>query len=1279
MTSKRYRSRKTFSTRFSKVSTSVSTVEGTAVPQTIGQQEVTDDALVQGAVIAQSISPGAVESTAFGLSAYIPSGETNQRVPAPLTDTSYWSKVIDGQIELHRSGIHGIGNDLEDIQHVEASLSGLTFTPTADEDARIYLTGRMDIPPSRKIYATWMSDFDVPIKLVWWKTAAPFQIESAKMVNGIATLNFNTLDHTFVPGNVIKVEGCGKDFDGTHTVLAVAADLVSYIPSIDTLTTDVVTANFVAATKTATLQLTNATGFDIDGYLYLHGVGDPFNGIHQITSVSGNNITFTIDYDTDTSGAYSLAGATLYRVDQTMTINEDYLNPFGVATLDTYFYVNLEDREIWGADGYTMRITNKSLTSNVITLEAATPTYLRVGDFVRVVGVDSDPAAQVFNTTDASGYDTVTWVSADTHSFRYARTASDVPSTKVTSASSYVITKNQDVPYEYAVYAEVPKGTLITPTLLSAKVFEVLGGSKTQAKFDTISYSRLVNNLATIQITNTAGIAKESSMVVAGLESVYNGTFTVRDFGSTSITQTSLTNNVATFTVVNTAAFFVGANVVISGAESPYNGTFTISAINNTSNTVSIALTYANITANTNSTATLQANTITYTITAANVAENLSAAGYLTVYSGVQHSELTPTGLTLYNADGSISARLSSQDINTLTIGDDGTGAKATITETGDASFADTSVDSLTSGDLTVQGNAVISGTTTLGDTAYVGSDLYLKSGLRSNADTTVSYNLLGGVDGARYHVIDSNSSTAVALTNTWAYYDGDILSRFARGLIYQVKYPGPSTSGTVLTSQFTTFAAGSFVLEPSRNYMFVVTTGTMRGYSTTNVNSRFEFIVGRPNDGQAGLTNAAGLNLTYNSWAGSSTALKHSINQGPSTYPQLVDMVMTYTSTSAPATVTNATVAGSVFIYTANNGFVAGHKVTITGVSSTSNPNANANAGFNLINATISSANSTHFTTAGSGSDTFNSNSNAIATTATGAADGFSNPYVDANQEIFWALRYSYQTTARSGNVGIDDEGGSPGNRTVSIYDMGPAHTGSIGNIGGDGTGTTIWRTTGNSTPTTNTNTNTTTTITKSVIIAATASAYFDNYGLGDGGTSDPYANEQSMYQGNPGTASGIKKSQVAFGLLNAGTLGVPSTAIGYTSSTATNGYTITKIELYLRNRHSASASGLTTYWGVSANSSPRSRTSIPASISSSGVSAVWFNKGQGKYTTLGSTHRNLFAYGTARSILLGITSATGNASTDSYTSSEYGYYDGKLQSDPPKLRVTLTYQIPA
>ena len=176
---------------------------------------------------------------------------------------------------------------------------------------------------------------------------------------------------------------------------------------------------------------------------------------------------------------------------------------------------------------------------------------------------------------------------------------------------------------------------------------------------------------------------------------------------------------------------------------------------------------------------------------------------------------------------------------------------------------------------------------------------------------------------------------------------------------------------------------------------------------------------------------------------------------------------------------------------------------------------------------------------------------------------------------------------------------------------------------------------------------------------MSASDSAYYDNYGKGVG-TNIPYSYLYYLYQGNPGDASGAKKSAVLF------------PAFDFTGKTS--GLTITKLEVYLRNRHSYNSNGLTAY--ITAHNDASLGSSLPVASTACSVVTTIFTKGQGKWVTLPSSwHDNFDSNGTCRGILLGITNP--NTTPDTYYEDidNYGYFDGINLDDAPRIRVTYRY----
>lgn len=359
---------------------------------------------------------------------------------------------------------------------------------------------------------------------------------------------------------------------------------------------------------------------------------------------------------------------------------------------------------------------------------------------------------------------------------------------------------------------------------------------------------------------------------------------------------------------------------------------------------------------------------------------------------------------------------------------------------------------------------------------------------------------------------------------------------------------------------------------------------------------------------------------------------------------PQLVNaspsFTMISTATATPTTIT----------YPMRNYFVPGQRVNINGSLS---PNT-----FLVSNVVVTAANATSFTVSSSNVGS-NSTSTSSLATASWTADQLQKhrSYLPAGKPIYWILRLRFASNTDA-SVGFTVTGYPNG--MLAVSDMGQAKSITYTTQAQD------WITgfppgLPNGFGSTNTTT-TVTTFTNTTTLTASSSAYYDNYGKGDSGTTDPYVNEESLYQGNAGTASGTKKSIVVF------------PAITFPAGTSEN-RAVTKVEVWLRNRHSYNASGLTTRLGVH-SSSTVGTTSIPTSnVSSFAPTTTTFTKGQGKWVTLSSSVNSFALSSTLRGFVLSLIDES--PITYDSTLANYGYFDGALQTDPPKLRITYTYTV--
>jgi hypothetical protein len=125
------------------------------------------------------------------------------------------------------------------------------------------------------------------------------------------------------------------------------------------------------------------------------------------------------------------------------------------------------------------------------------------------------------------------------------------------------------------------------------------------------------------------------------------------------------------------------------------------------------------------------------------------------------------------------------------------------------------------------------------------------------------------------------------------------------------------------------------------------------------------------------------------------------------------------------------------------------------------------------------------------------------------------------------------------------------------------------------------------------------------------------------------------------------------------------------------TDGLTITKLEVYLRNRHSYNSSGLTAY--LAAHAATTLGDSVPVALPAPPATTSTFTKGQGKWVDLPSSwYPSFTSGGTGRGILIGTTNEDSDPNDYYNAIDNYGYFDGVNLDDAPKLRVTYRYNAP-
>ena len=453
----------------------------------------------------------------------------------------------------------------------------------------------------------------------------------------------------------------------------------------------------------------------------------------------------------------------------TRTVNEQNFSPFGKLSEDRYNYVSLGDRQVWGASGYTHSIVSAELRENVATLISLSDHYASPGDTIEVYNLDValgiESSSGIFDGTH------VVRSVIDPKTLTYISDNSDVALTEITTGGAYYIRKNNEIPKDYAVYIEADENT--SPVLYSNfDVFEVLGEASTTNAEANITNFSLQDNVVTLVLESFPTVVNNAIDIDPGF--------------------------------LLSATVSIDADSLSGGNANTFNGSFTVQSSNTTS------------------------KTITYNLVNANIASE-AVTGTVLLEVGARHSELNPTGFSLYDESGKIVARLSSLEFNAFNIG------ATQITAEGDAGFGDTSIN----GTLLAEEEATFESLSTFN------SDLAIYS---TSENSTA--NLYGSFDQAGYHTVFDVGSNIVAVTNTIVAYSNsnvrsiDILNRFARGLIYSVRLSEATTANYLLSTLHGAFGAGSFKLEKDRNYLFVMSTGSTRVNTATNVNVHLEFVL---------------------------------------------------------------------------------------------------------------------------------------------------------------------------------------------------------------------------------------------------------------------------------------------------------------------------------------------------------------------------------------------------------------------------------------------------
>lgn len=468
-----------------------------ATPIPVQENEITVENLGYQAVDASALAIAAVSSQKFAVGAFVPAGEGIQRVPAPLRDYEYWIDVIDGDIELHKSGIHAG----EDILNVSADPAGVTMTPTATDPARIYLTGRLRCPTSGKLYVDLTATQRASATIANVTTASPtmqlnttaahiIQIGDTVTVSGSSraiALTTGFSGHPSTPVITITVPTGHGIADSESLTLTTTGNIATHLPSgsyepvlvsaTQVQITGVTAGPAAPGAITGTMTIALSTGW-IDGTYFVQG-GLPASYVQVDQPASrytggrtiGTNAAFSDGGKITPIGLPSLAVRVVWWATDELATNYRYAYPANKQVID------LRSNDTYVTYNASSVIVNTGTGKATLTLTAAHD--MQVGEIVNVSGTTAvsgtvGPLDGQFVITDIGTY-TISWVTAET--------------TPTTARSLVVGGENVGRAalevYDYAVYVELATNT--APSLISqANVFEVVGSTNSTSGGNTV-------------------------------------------------------------------------------------------------------------------------------------------------------------------------------------------------------------------------------------------------------------------------------------------------------------------------------------------------------------------------------------------------------------------------------------------------------------------------------------------------------------------------------------------------------------------------------------------------------------------------------------------------------------------------------------------------------------------------------------------------------------------------------------------------------------------------
>ena len=245
-----------------------------------------------------------------------------------------------------------------------------------------------------------------------------------------------------------------------------------------------------------------------------------YNGYYTVATSNGEDV-FTVTSVSIPAGTY--LDATIYaRVD-----TYDYVRQLIDEVLADFSGTIFPNAEIEPASTTSVTISNKALTSNVVTITTSTAHEIIPTQTVSIYNVDS-----TFNGV----HDVIATPSATT--FTFALSSTNVASTAVTTNSKSITSKNI-TNFVGTLTTSASHGFLIGDTV-------VISGVDGAAK--TVTNKALTSNVATLTTSTAHGANIGDVATVTSVDATFNGVYYIDDVPSTT-----------TFTYEKTAANVVSA------------------------------------------------------------------------------------------------------------------------------------------------------------------------------------------------------------------------------------------------------------------------------------------------------------------------------------------------------------------------------------------------------------------------------------------------------------------------------------------------------------------------------------------------------------------------------------------------------------------------------------------------------------------------------------------------------------------------------------------------